>query len=603
MVARKTSTAPTRIWKFGARVANERAIADILRTANRYYNRLVEIERARNASYSMARREHAPVLAALEDQWEGYEVAIEAAFEATKSERARHYRGTGEKMRTAPPEVDALRLRQRELSAQAKLLRVEFSARLAPAQAESRRRSLEYAGGGGPRAKGQANARTLAEMLGESQWDPAWLSIARSDAVAHGESIAARAACGLPSGTYLQIEEAFQRARKDSLPRAPRFRRWDGGGKLSVQLRDVTFAEMSQSQRCSIHQSPHDPGRKGDQSRMFMLRMDQSIPRGDKQTIEATVKMHRIPPADASVKWAHIVVRRVGSRTTYELQLTLEHDSFAEPKRPAGMRAPEHVRVGWARVESGVRVASWSDGDVVLPTNILAQHETAAHVQGAGDHLFDRAKRLLARWMARGDNRLTAWHRMRNDFARRTLRVWCKDFADAESQGSAHAVWVAWKRDRLARGEDLYAPAWLVRRWLVGRGVREQSAHVAFWLYVWARKDEHMCQLAVDSLRRFAHRRDAHYRAEAIRLSTEFRELYVDAYKIAALRVLPEITLPGDGVRDQAQHQAHAAAPGRFREILIEVMGSRVTPRERSGDAPKTRRKTSAKTATEASAK
>ena len=36
MAARKTSTKPTRIWKFSARVADDREVRTILRVANRY---------------------------------------------------------------------------------------------------------------------------------------------------------------------------------------------------------------------------------------------------------------------------------------------------------------------------------------------------------------------------------------------------------------------------------------------------------------------------------------------------------------------------------------------------------------------------------------
>jgi len=45
--------------------------------------------------------------------------------------------------------------------------------------------------------------------------------------------------------------------------------------------------------------------------------------------------------------------------------------------------------------------------------------------------------------------------------------------------------------------------------------------------------------------------------------------------------------MPGDTPRDQSQHNVHAAAPGRFREILLEVMGTRCTPCERPSDGEK----------------
>ena len=73
-------------------------------------------------------------------------------------------------------------------------------------------------------------------------------------------------------------------------------------------------------------------------------------------------------------------------------------------------------------------------------------------------------------------------------------------------------------------------------------------------------------------------RRDARYRQEAIRIATEYASLTIDDYDIAALKKLEPLTMPGTGVRDMAQAQLQHAAPGRFREILIDVMGARCTP-------------------------
>lgn len=595
MAARKTSTKPTRIWKFTARVTDEDAVREILMRANRYYNALVEIERARHARYAAIRREHAPELAALEDEWERLDDQVEATIRSVKSARQEHWQEQGgEKRRLLPAEaqaqIDALKAEQKRASTAAKEHRSAFSALLDPARAEYKRRTTERAAGAGPRIKAKVNAEVLEEMLGESEWSEAWKAIARSDDEAHKASLAARAECGLPTGTYLQVEEAFQRAKRDSLPRPPRFRRYSGNGKLAVQLRSATYANLiSGTTALSISPAPHDPSKKGDQSRMMVVRLDQSVPRGERRAIEMTVKMHRRPPDDADVKWASLLVRRVGQRTLYELQLTLEHPSFAEPKRPAGTRPSEHVRIGWGRVDGGVRVASWASGEVVVPDSILSQHDHAAAIESAADKHFVHAKALLRRWMRGGPHRLTAWHRMLSDRSRVQLRHVCIAYADwALGEERRRALWREWRAERLARGEDFYVRPWLLRRWLSRQGVEDQDAIVGFWAYLWARKDEHLCQYAVDSRRRFVNRRDAFYRGEAIRIATEFDRVTVDSYKISALKELPSLTMPGDGVRDQAQSQAQSAAPGRFREILLEVMGPRCTPVERSSGEKKT---------------
>lgn len=584
MAARKTSEAPTRIWKFSARPTDESLVHGVLRQANRYYNELVSIERDRHQRYQEIRRRFAPELAALEEEWERLDDEAGDLIREQKRLRQEHWRESGEARRLLSEQIDAriksLDAEKRRVSAAAKEHRATFNALLVPAREEYTRRTKELAGDAGPRTKSIVNAQVLDEMLGED-WAGAWKDIVRSDDKAHRLSLAARATCGLATGTYLQVEDAFQRAKKDSLPRPPRFRRFDGSGKVTVQVRDAAFADaMTGTTALTISPAPHSPNKRGDQSQMAVVRLDQSIPRGEKRQVVMTVKLHRRPPEDAAIKWASLFVRRIGARTVYELQLTLEHPSFAEPKRPAGLRASEHVSIGWARLDHGVRVAHWSNGEVVVPNEILAQHEHAASIEGAADRHFDRAKRLLRRWMRFGPHRLTAWHRMHSDHSRGLLRYACTEFA--RSRLDIRNLWHAWKTDRLSRGEDLYAPSCVQRRWLASRGIVNQHDRAAFWAYTWARKDEHLCQLTVDSRRRFAARRDAHYRAEAIRIATEFSSVTVDGFKISALKELPLLTMPGDPPRDQAQHNAQAAAPGKFRELLQEVMGGRCTPCDRS---------------------
>lgn len=590
MAARKTSSSPTRIWKFSARVAAPDEVHEVLWRANRYYNTLVAIERGRHGRFLEIRRRFSPELADLEDRWESLDKEIEALISEQKRVRQEHWRESQEARRLVSECLEAkkeeLKAEQKKISDSSKELRKAFKEALEPATEDYKRRTKEAAGDAGPRTKSLVNAQVLDKMLGEG-WPIVWKEIRRSDAKAHAESLAAREACKLATGTYLQVEEAVQRAKKDSLPRAPKFRRFSGEGKVSVQMRNgSTVADaLAGTSKLSIRPAPRDVMKRGDQSRMMVVNIDQSVPRGDKVTLSATVKLHRLPPEDADIKWASLLAKRTGRRTTYELQLTLEHPSFAEAKRPSGQRSSEHVRIGWARVDGGVRVAHWPGSEVVVPDVVLNQDDHAASIQSAADLYFDRIKRVLKRWMRGGPHHLTAWHRMHNDYTRATLRRVCTEYAAwALGMERLGTLWSEWVKERKARGEDLYAPACVARRWLRRFGIDDQDAHAGWLFYTWARKDEHLEQYAADSRRRFQNRRDALFRQEAIRIATEFSEVTVDNYSIASLKELPSLSMPGDAPRDQAQHQAHSAAPGRFREILMDVMGPRCSPCERRSD-------------------
>lgn len=666
--ARKTSLLPTRIWKFSARPCGseifsesgvsgdavvggggearggssvrksaEAGVDQILRTANRYYNALVAIERSRHERYQAIRRVHAPELTALEAAWEAADNAIVELYRSVKKDRQTHFqKNRGEKRRILPPElekqVEVLTAERDRLSTEAKTYRTAFAELIAPARAEFKRRTTERAGGAGPRTKSIVNSAVLAEMLTE-EWHAAWKTLAASDDKAHTATIAARANCGLATGTYLAIEEAVQRAKKDSIPRPPRFHAYDGHGRMVVQAHGsyatacapLISGKRGAKRKLSMTPAPHDPTKKGDQSKMMVVRLDQSVPRVGCRKMVMTVALHRIPPSDAVIKWAALVARRIGERNVYELQLTLEHASFAEPKRPAGMRTPAHIQIGWTSVEGGIRVAHYcsetgseddetgsedvlprSGSDVVLPIKILQQHDFAAAVESAADLHFEHIKRMLRRWMGgsnepskatawrAGPHALTAWHRIESDHARLSFRHACLAYARYQlGVEKVAALWEEWKSKRLSSQKDLYAPASVQRRWLATRGLVDQSDRAAWALYTWARKDEHLRQYAADSRRRYANRRDAFYRGEAIRIATEFESVSVDNYKIAGLKQLPLLTMPGDAPRDQTQHNVQAAAPGRFREILLDVMGSRCTPCERPGgiEKPVTARK------------
>jgi hypothetical protein len=571
-------------------LAQAEAVRETLFRARRYYNRLVEIEVARRARFDAIRKDISPELAQLEVEWEEADASAERLVAANKRQRQRHWQVTdGDKRRLLDgdfaAELARLHAERRSISAAAKPLRAEFSAMIGPANEERKRRSIERAAGGGPLIRSAANADVLDEMMAED-WPDAWKRIARSDDMAKLQHINARSECGLATGTYLAVEDAFARAKKDSAPTPPRFKRFDGTGKLQVQLLDETFADLMSGScsKCAMREgTKDDPEKKGRPP--MAVTMAQWIPRGPRDVVRMTVRHDRLPPADAKVKWASLVVRRSGARLEYEFQLTLEHASFGVAKRPAGTRPSEHVRVGWSRVDGGVRVAQWPSGGVVLPDSILRQHDHAASIVSAADAHYDRVLRLLRRLTAMGGNKLSAWHRMGSDRARDQVRRWCVAYADwALGADVVKLLWREWVRERRAHGSDLYAPACVARRWLRGKGV-DESTHAAWILYTWARKDAHLCQYAADSSRRFARRRDEYYRVAAVRLATEFEAVTVDKYNIASLRELPALTMPGDPPRDQAQHNAHAAAPGRFREILAEVMGPRCTPCERPGDA------------------
>lgn len=637
-MARKTSATPTRIWKFGARPPTENAarVDELLELASRYFERLTTIERGRYRRYQAIRREAVPELAELERAYESCQRKIRDLIREAKASRCAVWRETdGKRTLELPEHVEAqlqeLRKEAERISKEARPHVDAFHALLAPArkafeqrsanlpqdlvdrieevkqelkrarrektdtsglsqelaELNARKRSLAPA----PNTKAKMNELVLQAMLGED-WPKAWKEIAISDKEASDARKKARAECGLPPGTYLQVETAFDRAKQDALPEQPRFyshnERFDGRGKIAVQMTSETFADVvsGRSRRLQLTRSIL-PGARGKQEQYWIARIQ--IARNAQKSSEWVafpVKLDRLPPEDAVLKWAWVTVRKRGEQRVYELQLVMEHGSFGAPKRPAGVGHGGHVRIGWGTHPEGICVAKWEDGEVVVPHAILDQGEHAAILRGHADEHFHGVKRALRLWLRRSPNRLLYWDRIVGDARRLQFRRLCSDYAVSRfGDEGLRELWQQWRRDRLSAGRDLFAYLRVADRWIRKLGHTDQRDRMAWWLFLWARKDAHLRQYSADSLRRFEARRDQFFHNEAIRIATRYETICVDSYNISSLKKMPELVTAGAArLHVKSRHNLQLAAPGRFREILLETMGDRCVKSERPSD-------------------
>lgn len=582
---RKTSAAPTRIWAFhsqgptvGAPVA-----AQIGRDSQHYYNALIAIERERADRFRAIRAAWSPELGTLEDAAMACAEDAEALFARVRRERgddfAAHKIARNELTQAERAELEAIDDRKSAIDAQAKALRAEYAALLAPGKAERQQRSERE--GSAPRIKERVNAEVLAEMLAEPEWSAEWKRVAQSDADALAAHKALRAAykdrLGTPA-TYLRVEEAVARAKTDRLPLPPRFRPADGRVSIAVQGRGgASFAAFCAG---GIHgMRLRHTARDGD-PRYWTL----EITTRTGERIDAPVKLHRQPPADAIVKWAVLSGWRQGDRMRWECQLTLEAPSFAAPNPTYAPRedaaALGHVRMRWSRVSGGVMIAEVDDDPIVVPDEILRQATHAASIRAAADAHMDRVVRVL-----RIVHRMRGWtfprvERVRRRERRLLLRRVCLEIGERDG---AAMHWRAWLSDRKASGDDLFASLRVTREWLVRRtGGASPELALSFWLYTWARKDAHLRQYEADSMRRFEARRDAFFRAAVWRVARSTERITVDTTPIAQLRERTPVSTPDD---PRGNREIQYGGPGTFRALLREVMGERASDAQKPATA------------------
>lgn len=578
---RKTSTTPTRIWSFHALAPTlgAESVRDILFRQNRYYNKMIEVERDRIDDYQQIRRFYAPELAALETAEKDAQSAVEETIEAIAKWRAQQFIETGKKLKKTPPTlvlVGMLTIKKEELK-QARVRTREckqaFEALLGPAREEFARRKKSRGEGVGPRTKSVLNADVLREMLSED-WPEAWRELAQCDDAAHDRSLKARAECELPTGCYLLVEQAAQKAIQDSRPAPPRFRRFDGGGRIGVQIIGApTVATLSAGTMFRLQVT--ETKRSG-QYGVASIRIGSNADRSPIWA-EFPVRLHRPLPTDGIAKWAWIKVTREGPRIRYELQITLEAPSFAEDRIKRG-RGRVAVNFGWCRQPTGIRVAYWvSDdgehGEIVIPDALVLRLTRPESLRSHADRYRDGAYRLVRVVSALAGSRLTHASRCVSDVRREQIKRMARAYSEYVLGERRIPLWEAWKQDRSARPLDFFASLPESSRWLRKR-VPGCSASMrwAFWLELWTRKDSHLRSMESAVTVGARNARDELLRESALVLARRFGYVVIDNASIADMVRVPakEGT---DAQTDVARSQRALVAPGRFREIVKEVFG------------------------------
>lgn len=618
--ARKTSESPTRVWKFGALPPTTGAadVEDQVHRGRRYYNDLVALERTRRAAFDVARGMYAPELLALQAQTEDIQRQIDEVYAEIRAERQAIWRDTGAKSLAVSPEaatrLESLKDRIKVLYAEGAEARHVFSLRLKGARETYKARvdeAVKASGKSDPHSKSRINSQVFQQLLADPEIDPAWKHITSLDVYAQEVARDIKRRAGLASGTSSILNEAFRRAKEDTQHPFLQFKSAiDSKGCVAVQVtsaagkpaptvRDAMSGAIPNFEL--VAQAP-TPGKKGKPGRNYVARINCAPGRAPKA--EFPILLHRMPPPDAVIKWAKIIVKKCGERSIFELQLTLEHPSFAEPKRPEGTAEAQHIRLGWKRQMqsgrlAGVRVAAWGSGEVTLPVRILDSVGSSRYMLAVADQLLfgqrkdeeafavvTSVRQVLDRLLGKHKFSFRTWERLERDRDRIRFRQGWEDSATAHfGRGRLRELWGAWKQHQFASKMDLMQELGYASRWLRSQGLSSQTDRLLWWLYLWARKDRHLRQYSADMARRFTAQRDAHYRSEAIRVSTEFSSVSVDNYSVAALKEKEELKL--EAVNPTAQRMLQDAAPGRFREILVSVMGARAVPCERPVDEEK----------------
>ena len=368
----------TRVFKYGLllpRKEDNAAIWGQMRAAHHYYNKLIEIERRRRKAYRELRSELNREVATLEGQIAELSARIDVCLTGLQSERK-----AKRSARTKGPEKE-----------EAKRLKAE-------------RRVLVEA-----IKKARATAKE----------DPVLkAAVEKLDERSHQEMLEARANCGVYSGTYLLVEAAFHQARKARVD--PEFKRWDGTGRLGVQIQRGIEVPALFARDTRIQITPVDPGawalkkqppdapqpvpRAFEQPRRERRKRSRTVLRfrvnsnkkGGPVWAEWPMVMHRPLPEGALIMGATISARKHANWTRYSVDIICRVPDVVPNPGPKMIG----IDLGWRKIGEEIRVASWVDsdgkqGELRLPPIIQARNKTPRNLRGVRDEHRDKMLPVL----------------------------------------------------------------------------------------------------------------------------------------------------------------------------------------------------------------
>lgn len=365
---RKKSPYPTRVYTYGCRLPTEGAetVNEQLKLSRVYYNKLLEIELNRRAKVRAAMAEVADVAAAqtvvldLTKQIESVRTVINTAKAAARSSAV--------DVRSQRAEIKRLQA-ERKGAIQA----------LKSAKAESRTPDM------------LARFKVISEE-------------------AKASVKAARATNGLYWGTYLLTENAIEAASKNRID--PEFRRWDGCGRVGVQIQGGLPVPQvfGTDTRFQIDPLPVTGSKRGQTMTTVRIRVG-STENGAPIWAAFPFRMHRPMPTDGVIKWAWIHRTFKGRWTNWDLQIVIEAPSFLVPKRAPHQGGVVAIDLGWRRrpregvdEQQDLRIGYWYDdkgehSELRLSAEVQQRLEHANSLRAIQDRNFDRAKQNLISWL------------------------------------------------------------------------------------------------------------------------------------------------------------------------------------------------------------
>lgn len=529
------------VYKFGLLdpTFNADLVDEQMRLAHRYRNILVEIEHERRATYLEVMAAH-PDVGPLEQQLQDLVAQRDEVREQILKARAQT------RSRSEDPD---LRARAKDLGAQATALRVRVkAARKAVADDATVRRRLD-----------ESNEYARQRVRDE------------------------RGRCDVYWGTYLLQEADSDRARLEKTP--PKFRRWTGEGRVSVQLQggleiDDLWGSDTQLRIDPVSPDAHNPlqargVRRRAQRTLLHLRVN-----SDRQKKPIWAKwpmiLHRPLPVGAVVKTATVSRRRRNCQMwRWSVELTLSvPDSSMRPAPDSGVLA---MNLGYCQRPGGDIRAGYIVGDdgyqqeILVTKRVIEDVGKSESIRGFRDTNMD----LMRTW-------LVGWRQ--TVYARHEEIVQEISTARPESTGFERLVeyikqapipgWLAARIHHVHSWKSAERFRQLAERWRDNRFPGDERIHPI--MSAWYKREVHLECYESGRRDHALLRRREQYRCLAAKMAVKYRSLVIDD---TDLRVFMKSPAPESTRVDMVpmKRNQRLAAGSELRNVFINAFGGRVS--------------------------
>lgn len=572
---RKTSTIPTKIYTYGSLPPTEGTVEyeKQVERAHRYRNTLAEIEHRRRAGIAEVQRQHdaiGPLLEVIESlETQIGEARVEARLLQTGSDRKKDDRLANKEL------IEAM---QADLAIMRCLRSWTKAALKVDAETHELLKLDDYA------SMSWAHARLikpwfyLAKAVYAVTQNHAGVRLeceyAMVDELAAAEKRDERSHSGLGSGTYLVVEKAADAWRKS--PDAPRFERYDGEGRVAVQLQGgLSVAELlsGEDTRLRILQPapmacPENPTSRRQIARAIAYSivsfcrcgdMVRTVSKGRGRDSDADLRrisirvgsdrrrrpiwatfpvlLHRPLPSDGKIMWAWILRTREGINYRYSLQITVEAPSFVpQTEPPRGIVA---VDVGSRDLPTGeIRAAYWLADNGQRDEILLPLTRQSSPTSSGLKPDRTRRRKIVPDNLDKCESLRGIRDRNLDDM-KHQLAVY-KVAAGASTVSPQTNETLAWLKERLSRVTLWRSPARLAmlhHHWLRHPG--DDVIYEALGAYL--KQDRHLLSWETNERNRHLGRRKQQYRNFAAMLARNFSKIVLPARDYRREEWVPEV--------------------------------------------------------------